>query len=246
MPRLTVELLQTAPSYINPLKQRELDLRGRRIPLIENLGVAKDQDTIDFTDNDIASFGNFPVFPRLRTLMFARNRIVHIQANIGSSLPKLTTLILTDNNIAELADLAPLKTLPLLHHLVLLNNPVSRKDNYRFWVIWLNPSIRFFDYKKVKDTERNQAKELFGTAEEPTALASKIMGTTSHNFVAPTFESGEVQTDKALRIQLTENERKRVQELIRNATSLHEVDRLEKELTEGRIPGGSDAVYKAR
>lgn len=34
--------------------------------------------------------------------------------------------------------------------------------------------MRFLDYKKVKESERLQAKELFGTVEEPSALASKV------------------------------------------------------------------------
>ncbi|CAZ84018.1 unnamed protein product [Tuber melanosporum] len=38
--RLTTELLQAAHSYLNPLNDRELDLRGHKIPAIENLGVA--------------------------------------------------------------------------------------------------------------------------------------------------------------------------------------------------------------
>jgi len=41
MVRLTTELVSKAPSYINPVKDRELDLRGKRIPQIENLGVSK-------------------------------------------------------------------------------------------------------------------------------------------------------------------------------------------------------------
>ena len=35
--------------------------------------------------------------------------------------------------------------------------------------------MRFLDYKKVKDAEREKAKELFGTAAEPSALASKVI-----------------------------------------------------------------------
>jgi Leucine-rich repeat len=41
MVRLTTELVAKAPSYINPIKDRELDLRGKRIPQIEHLGVSK-------------------------------------------------------------------------------------------------------------------------------------------------------------------------------------------------------------
>jgi hypothetical protein len=41
MVRLTTEVVAKAPSYINPIKDRELDLRGNRIPAIENLAVSK-------------------------------------------------------------------------------------------------------------------------------------------------------------------------------------------------------------
>jgi hypothetical protein len=34
--------------------------------------------------------------------------------------------------------------------------------------------VRFLDYVKVKDVERQRAKELFGEADEPTELASSV------------------------------------------------------------------------
>jgi len=41
MVKLTPELLAQAPSSLNPNKERQLDLRGYKIPTIENLGVTK-------------------------------------------------------------------------------------------------------------------------------------------------------------------------------------------------------------
>ncbi|KAL4872543.1 hypothetical protein BDV12DRAFT_210492 [Aspergillus spectabilis] len=238
--RLTVELIQNSLSYINPLKDRELDLRGHKIPAIENLGIAKDQDAIDFTDNDISSLGNFPFFPRLRTLLLARNRIRQIQSNVASSIPGLTTLVLTANNIAELADLDPLRSLTKLTHLVLLENPVTRKEYYRTWIIYRIPSIRFLDYTKVKDSERSTATELFGTPEEPSALASKILGVKSRTFDVPSGDATDrAPAEKSLRVKLTDKERKRIEKMIREAKSLAEITRLERELNEGRIPGGA-------
>ncbi|KAJ5326063.1 hypothetical protein MYU51_010785 [Penicillium brevicompactum] len=235
--RLTVELIQNSLSYINPLTDRELDLRGHKIPTIENLGIAKDQDAIDFTDNDISSLGNFPHFPRLRTLLLARNRISHIQPTLATSIPGIKTLVLTANNLSELADLDPLRQLTHLTHLTLLENPVTRKENYRHWVIWRIPSVRFFDYQKVTDVERTKAAELFGTAEEPSSLASKILGVKSRTFDVPAATSA--PAEKGVRVQLTDAERKRVEKMIREAKSLQEITRLEKELNEGRIPGGA-------
>jgi len=39
--RLTPELINISPQFMNPLKEREIDLRGNKIALIENLGVTK-------------------------------------------------------------------------------------------------------------------------------------------------------------------------------------------------------------
>jgi U2 small nuclear ribonucleoprotein A' len=126
---------------------------GHKIPAIENLGVAgvsdplphcsllhckKDSpdlnafeqphDAIDFTDNDIQILGNFPLSPRLRTLLLARNRISGIQPSLVNSIPNLTTLVLTSNNLAELADLDTLGNFRNLTHLVLVDNPITRKE----------------------------------------------------------------------------------------------------------------------
>ncbi|PYH85619.1 U2-associated snRNP A [Aspergillus uvarum CBS 121591] len=238
--RLTVELIQNSLSYINPLKDRELDLRGHKIPAIENLGIAKDQDAIDLTDNDITTLGNFPFFPRLHTLLLARNRIKQIQPTLAASVPNLTAVNLTANAVAELADLDPLRGLTGLTHLVVLENPVTRKEHYRHYLIWRIPSLRFLDYQKVKDAEREKATELFGTADEPSALASKIMGVKSRTFDVPaSAQVGAAGGDRAVRVKLTDRERKRVEKLIREAKSLQEITRLERELNEGRIPGGA-------
>ncbi|KAI9803342.1 MAG: Serine/threonine-protein kinase [Piccolia ochrophora] len=248
--RLTVELLQSSLSYLNPLKERELDLRGHRIPAIENLGAAKDQDAIDLTDNDITSLSNFPLSPRLHTLLLARNRVSNIQPSLASSIPHLTTLVLTANNVGELADLDPLSALPKLTHLVLMENPVARKEHYRHYLIWRLPTVRFLDYQRVRDAEREKGASLFGTATEPTSLATKISATRSRPSTTSTTAAGlsttpgssglngDAAPGKQYRVQLTPKEKKRVEEMIRNAKSLQEITRLERELNEGRVPGG--------
>jgi len=88
----------------------------------------QDQDAIDFTDNDITAISNFPFSPRLHTLLLARNRVNSIQANLATSMPNLTALVLTSNNFAELADLDPLRHFSQLTHLVLIENPVTRRE----------------------------------------------------------------------------------------------------------------------
>ncbi|KAI0520816.1 L domain-like protein [Xylaria bambusicola] len=240
--RLTAELLQNSPSWLNALKERELDLRGHRIPAIENLGVAGPQDAIDLVDNDIQVLGNFPLSPRIHTLLLARNRISSIQPTLANSIPNLTNLQLESNNLSELADLDPLGSFPRLTHLVLQDNPVTKKEHYRYWTLWRCPSVRFLDYAKVKDAERKHASELFGTVEAPTELATKIMDVKSKSFGATSSLEDAGSTAglsmRMSRIKLTDKEKKRLQDMIKRATSLDEITRLETMLREGRLPAG--------
>ena len=77
----------------------------------------------------------------------------------------------------------------------------------------------------------------------------QIMGTKSRVFEVGLTDDGSAAnggqpqiSGKNYRVQLTAKEKKRVEELIKNAKSLSEIARLEKELNEGRIPGGALAA----
>ena len=64
------------------------------------------------------------------------------------------------------------------------------------------------------------------------------MGVKSRTFDVPSA-STEANGAKQYRVQLTDKERKRVEVLIKNAKSLQDISRLEKELNEGRVPAGA-------
>lgn len=229
--RLTTDLIRQSYSFINTITERELDLRGHKIAAIENLGAALDNDAIDLTDNAIVQLGNFPLQVRLKTIFAAQNRIAAIQPNLSASIPSLTTIVLSNNRLAELADLEPLAGFKNLVFLSLTGNPVANKQHYRYWVVWLIPSLRYFDFAKVKASEKAKATELFGTREEPTALATQILGVKSKGFVVPTF------ADNAPRVaNYTDAQKAAIQRLVQNATSLEEMVKLEKDVQEGRIP----------
>lgn len=235
--RLTVDLVQNSLSYLNPIKERELDLRGHKIPALENLGLIRDQDAIDFTDNDIPNLANFPLMPRLQALYLGRNRITTISTGLGKSIGNLHTLVLSQNQISELADLEPLAELRKLTHLALLENPVTSKENYRYWIIARCPKVRFLDFQKVKDSERSKAAELFGTIAEPSEAAQTILANRSNKsaaFNAPSTNGA----SKTYGIKLNDREKARFEKLIRNAKSLAEITRLEKDFNEGKIPAG--------
>ena len=89
---------------------------------------AQDQDAIDFTDNDIPTLANFPLMPRLQALYLGRNRVTSISSSLAQSIGNLHTLVLTQNQIAELSDLEPLAGLRKLSHLSLMENPVTAKE----------------------------------------------------------------------------------------------------------------------
>jgi hypothetical protein len=108
-------------------------------------------------------------------------------------------------------------------------------QNYRYWLIYLVPSLRYLDYSKIRDVERTKATELFGTAEEPTELTTTIRGTKSKGFVVPSFANGGADTPTKERIW-TESEKAKMRAAIRSASSLAEMARLEKDFMEGRIP----------
>lgn len=104
--------------------------------------------------------------------------------------------------------------------------------------------MRYLDFAKVKDVEREKAQELFGTTEEPTELASKIMGVKSKGFVVPTTNgAGDAYGKERI---YTDDEKRRMRAAIQAASSLAEMARLEKDFAEGRIPAhileGGDAM----
>ncbi|TFK41301.1 leucine-rich repeat-domain-containing protein [Crucibulum laeve] len=239
--KLTPELLAQASSGLNPIKERQLDLRGYKIPAIENLGVTRDQhDAIDFTDNAILVLGNLPLLKRLQTLLLANNRIHSISLSIHLSVPNLTTLVLTGNNIIELGDLEPLKELKHLKYLSLLGNPVRDKKWYREWLAWRIPGLRVLDFQRIRDKERKTGKSLFVTADNlPTALATTITTTVSTHSTKTVLTIDEPKvtsaSGKAGRLMSKEDQEK-VKAAIAQATSMEEIRRLERSLREGYMP----------
>lgn len=225
--KLTPELIAATQSYLNPLQDRELDLRGHKIPAIENLGVTRDQvDTLDLTDNDILTLANFPHLDRLAHLLLSNNLISRIEPRLAFAIPRLTTLVLTNNEIASFAQLAPLGKFPMLEYLTLIGNPVAREKYYREWVVWKCKTVRVLDYRRVKDRERELARSLMQTSDgRPTALAVQMS--------APKGSEGEEHRRRMAAMEadsrkgkgsagrlMTKEERRRLEEAIDRSESL--------------------------
>jgi len=235
MVKLTPDIIEGAGQYINPIRDRELDLRGYKVPVIENLGAALDQyDTIDFSDNEVRKLDGFPYMTRVKSLMLNNNRIVRIGEGLELCLPNLNTLILTNNSLQELADLEPLTTLTKLEFISLLHNPVVTKRNYREYVIHKFPNLRVLDFKKVKQKEREAAKQLYKSKEGKTQL--KDIQRKAKTFVPgePLPEATNKNTNAA---GLTPEQVRHIKMMIAKAGSLQEIERLNQALRNGQMPG---------
>ncbi|KAI4336456.1 hypothetical protein L6164_014981 [Bauhinia variegata] len=235
MVRLTADLIWKSPHFFNAIKERELDLRGNKIAVIENLGATEDQfDTIDLSDNEIVKLENLPYLNRLGTLLINNNRITRINPNIGEFLPKLHTLILTNNRLVNLVEIDPLASLPKLQFLSLLDNNITKRPNYRLYVIHKLKHLRVLDFKKVKNKERIEAKNLFASkeVEEVQKIPAKTFSPVETPNVPEVTE--EQQTPKV--VAPTPEQIIAIKAAIVNSQTLEEVARLEKALKSGQLP----------
>lgn len=78
---------------------------------------------------------------------------------------------------------------------------------------------------------------MFGTPDDPSDLAQKVMRQRGTAILdASAVDTADV-TSGVARVMLTDDERKNVHVMIKEAKTLDEISRLEKLLTEGRVPG---------
>ncbi|KAG0555566.1 hypothetical protein M758_12G182000 [Ceratodon purpureus] len=258
MVRLTADLILRSPQYFNAVRERELDLRGNKIGVIENLGATEDQyASIDLSDNEIVKLEGFPHLKRLTTLLVNNNRIARINPNLGAALPKLETLVLTNNRLSNLVDVDHLATLVNLQNLCLLDNAVTKRPNYRLHLIHKLPKLRLLDFKKVKLKERQEAKKLFATEngqpakDTPAPAKTFVPGEIPSDDLPETEETEEVpaQVEEPSRKGPTPEQIIAIKTAIANSQTLEEVARLEKALKLGQLPSdivlpGDDALKK--
>jgi len=242
MVKLTAQMIADSPQYTNPLRDREVDLRGYKLSVIENLGATLDQfDCIDLSDNDIKKLENFPLLRRLRMLILNNNRICRFESNMEQCLPQLETVVLTNNNVQELTDLEPLKTIKTLTNISFLRNPITTKQNYRLFVIHCLPQVRVLDFQRVKMKEREAAKKLF-SGKKGELLKKDIAAKRSRTFevkdVVSNKENKSTEEDQEF-MQEKYKDQEAIKTAITNATTLEEVRKLELLLQQGHIPGKS-------
>ncbi|KAJ2501717.1 U2 snRNP complex subunit [Coemansia sp. RSA 1972] len=184
--KLTADLVAASPSYINAIKEYELDLSNNHITQLENLGSTRNlYDALNLCTNTVRVLGNFPSLPRLLSIYASDNRIASIDRTLASSIPNIRTLVLTGNDLRELSDLEPLREFTQLEHLSVVGNPVASVQWARLWCVWRFKALKVLDFERVTERERKEAQKVFETNGELSALALDILAVQQTNTFVP-------------------------------------------------------------
>lgn len=176
---------------------------------------------------------------RLSTI-FACNNYISKIGRLGENLQGVTTLVLTNNKIQDLAEIDNVATLTRLEHLSLLDNPVMIIPNYRNYVIYKIPSLKSLDFQKIQKNERVNATKYFKSAGGNVMLNTiRSTNVLQREEVESSGNSDSSQdaelelknnTTQKPPLQLTEEQKKLVREAIQCAKSKVEIDEIERHL----------------
>lgn len=220
--KISADLIDLSARFTNCLKERELDLRGNKIPIIENLAITRDNfDTIDLSNNELRVLNNFSTLQNLKTLYCANNFITKLDNDLVGRLVNLETLNLTNNRLDDFDSITNLSLFPKLHTLSLLDNVVCKRPNYRLYVISRCPRLKFLDFNKVTMREREEAIRMFHPDRK-------------HDIVG-VEEPSSKRTKTSSQQPLSQEHLAMLKQLIIDATSVEEVDRLERIINTGHL-----------
>ena len=224
--RITADLISKSAAYLNPLGEYHLDLRGYKIPFLENLTATNDQfGCIDLTDNEIVTVEPIPQLLRLKTLMLINNRITRLEDRFADMCPHLESLVLTNNKIGRFEEIDKISaTCKQLVRLCLFGNVVSQLPNYRQYVIFKLPHLRVLDFQKISDAERKEAKKFFESAAGTAVLKELSQREDGVQKKKAEKRTSEADDEQVIR-KIAELEKQ-----IEQAESLEEVQALQKQI----------------
>ena len=228
MVKLNSDLISRALKYLNVVKDYQLDLRGYKISIIENLSATNDQfGSIDLSDNSISKVEELNSLNRLRSLLLINNRITYIENDFAINCPKLENLILTNNKISDIEVIDNISSCKTLLRLSLMNNLVTKLKYYRLYVIYKMPNLRVLDFQKVKKIEKDEAIRLFESEE-----GEKII----ENIKNKNFSEDDKEFKKGLEnIKNNEKVHKIIADKIKNTNNYDELINIKKKITTGEI-----------
>lgn len=177
---------------------------------------------VDLTNNSFTSVPPLSGRSDVHTLLLSRNNIHAID---GFLLPnQLRNLTLAHNGIETLDQLNGLKSAPnTLENLSLKGNNVCYIEGYREYVLQLLPQLRVLDFSKVKAQER-----LGGEKLSINTLSASKNQTTS---LVKTPADKNLELMGHVVAKLDKKTVDEIKEQLANATTLSEIERLEKLLS---------------
>jgi len=224
--KLTAELVNQSRMGWNALHEMEIDLRGNKIAVVENLGSLQDQvDVLDLTDNEVEVLENFPRMVRLKWIMLSNNHVARIQPDLHEAIPNLEVLVLANNRISLLSEIDKLAGFKRLKLLNLADNPVRNQRHYRLYVIHKIPPLELLDYDRVRQKERKEADSLFSSQ-------------TGKQFVQGVKTQGQAMAKDFSHggVILSDEQKRIILNALQNATTEEEIQRFQKMLTSGVVP----------
>jgi len=259
-------LVASSPQFMNPLKERELDLRGHSIPAIENLGAARVRPfhLCRFRPLRFVVLSSLFYFPACFN-RFKMHRMCH---SLTNSIPQdqFDCIDFTDNEIRRLENFP---RMPRLRTLLLSNNNITRISpeigsqipNVETIMLTHNAVVNLSDIdglsaltklKKLDLRENNITKQsnyrLYVAARLPSLkwLDFEKIKASERAEGLKLFKAELVKSDEALKANpIAAAERKTlspaeiasIKAAIAGAKTLAEVERLEAQLREGVVPG---------
>ena len=90
-------------------------------------------------------------------------------------LERLQSLFVSGNRLAEFWEVDRLSELPHLMEIALLNNPMTRKPNYRTAIIKRLPALIILDGKEISPEERQRIEQATGGMIGPGGIGMSLM-----------------------------------------------------------------------
>jgi len=141
---------------------------------------------------------------------------------------------------------------------------ISGRQHYRLYTIHKIPTLKVLDFQKVKQSERERAQRLASSAagaamesdarmEARAAAMSAASADDNAAFASTTYTNGENGTntfepgegksaEESFATQFTVEEKTKIRDMVANAASAEEIDRIESLVKRGIFPGSSEST----
>ena len=238
---LTTQILNDAPVVLNPEQRVTLVLRGLHLTEIPNTLVPQDKfQVLDLNNNELIGLDNITMGQtQLEVVLLANNNISYIDEDV-TGLGNIKSLSLMNNNLYCFQPCFS-KVFSKIVNLVLTGNPIVQIPEYRLFMIWLVPSLKVLDFKRVKSKEILDAEQRFGVDrlvynEHATAMFGAKPP--SFNLRLNNHQQPVLSSDKQMSVlakKLPDEVKAELLKKLEAATTIEEIEMLEEALKLGDI-----------